>query len=658
MERFSIKNKKSGYFLEDKSDDKLIELGDIVLNKENKRKTSYCFQREEKYNYRGIQNAVCGKIRYEENGIMVGEYFNPTRIFVIQMRELTKDELKIKEELQKKQLEEWTGLIYGETIFDSEKDDWSTKQCEFDDRIIRKKHLVFLIEDDRGEKFGYYLHTNIPNCYEKWISTDEESFEFNLESNGRLKRMMKFPIEDIHYGGSYLYEKTEEKLIYLGDILLKKQNKSNTSYCYKQKAKSNFNYQGIDNAICGKTNIEEKGKWKGEFFSPIQIRVIQMKKSEEEKQIRKQKKNQQKKQLEEWTGLKCNEIVFDSYINNWSIRKSVFDKYIQGRKQLVFLINDNNGEIFGYYLNTEVKKEYNRQTFTQTDVFSFEFNLESNGRLKAPMKFPIKDTSYGYFLPNSLNERLIEIGDIVLYKEHKKDSSFCVQEDKRYDYQGLENPLCGKSVYQEEGIWFGECINPSRIRVIQMDSTDDRKKILKQQIHQLEEWCGMKYGFVLFDSDSDNWTTIKNDFDKKIKGRKQLLFIIEDDRNEKFGYYINTTIDKYNQWIETDQKSFSFNIESNGRIESMVKFPIKDLSYGCFVYYQTNETLIEIGDIVLKKQEKKHLSYCNQNEERYDYKGFENAICGRTLTKENKESDDNHNFYPLRFSVIQMLEEK
>ena len=78
--------------------------------------------------------------------------------------------------------------------------------------------------------------------------------------------------------------------------------------------------------------------------------------------------------LEEWTGLKCGDIVFDSNVDNWSKRISVFNERIIGKKQLTFLIEDTDGEIFGYYLNTEVKKEYNRQTFTQTDVFSFEFN--------------------------------------------------------------------------------------------------------------------------------------------------------------------------------------------------------------------------------------------------------------------------------------------
>ena len=45
---------------------------------------------------------------------------------------------------------------------------------------------------------------------------------------------------------------------------------------------------------------------------------------------------------------------------------------------------------------------------------------------------------------------------------------------------------------------------------------------------------------VLFDSDCDNWKVNESVFDDKIMGRKQLLFIIEDDHCEKFGYFLNT----------------------------------------------------------------------------------------------------------------------
>ena len=61
-------------------------------------------------------------------------------------------------------------------------------------------------------------------------------------------------------------------MIYLGDIVLKKENEKNHSFCYQNE--DIFDYHGIENALCGKTN-----SWRndGENFTPIRILVIQMK---------------------------------------------------------------------------------------------------------------------------------------------------------------------------------------------------------------------------------------------------------------------------------------------------------------------------------------------------------------------------------------------
>ena len=101
------------------------------------------------------------------------------------------------------------------------------------------------------------------------------------------------------------------------------------------------------------------------------------------------------------------------------MKVSLFDKKLIGRKQLVFIIKDVEGEKFGYYLNTRIKIENNDQYYTWTDNKSFEFNIESNGRLDRMMKFEIKDTSCGYALYDKSNNGLIEIGDISLGKENK-----------------------------------------------------------------------------------------------------------------------------------------------------------------------------------------------------------------------------------------------
>ena len=75
-------------FLRQKSQDLLIELGNIVLWKENYTTSSFCIQREDVFNYQGIPNALCGRTAKEnDNGELIGESFTPLRIRVIQMIE-------------------------------------------------------------------------------------------------------------------------------------------------------------------------------------------------------------------------------------------------------------------------------------------------------------------------------------------------------------------------------------------------------------------------------------------------------------------------------------------------------------------------------------------------------------------------------------------
>ena len=160
-------------------------------------------------------------------------------------------------------------------------------------------------------------------------------------------------------------------------------------------------------------------------------------------------------QLEEWTNLSLDTILFDSIIDNWSENDSDLNDKIIGKKQLIFLIEDEKNEKFGLYLNTEIEDHYRRQT---TDFQSFHFNLESNRRLLFPCVFDIIDTSYALRLKRENDSQLIQIGDIYLYKDISKDESFCEENYDHFKYYGIGNALCGN-----------EKFIPKRILVIQMN---------------------------------------------------------------------------------------------------------------------------------------------------------------------------------------------
>ena len=134
---------------------------------------------------------------------------------------------------------------------------------------------------------------------------------------------------------------------------------------------------------------------------------------------------------------------------------------------MIFLIDDEEGEKFGYYLNTEVVEKYWQRPGdppVETDKKSFEFNLESNGRLPKPMKFEIKDVEIGGYTLFKKFYDLISLGEIYLRKENKKNESCCYQHEDEFDYHGIKKALCGKTYYYPDY----ENFTTKRIIVIQM----------------------------------------------------------------------------------------------------------------------------------------------------------------------------------------------
>lgn len=166
---------------------------------------------------------------------------------------------------QIKTLETWTHLTIKKILFDTEKDSWSANNCPLNSRILYKNRLLFLIENEDGQMYGYYLNTTIPEKYEQIIETDEKSFHFNLNANNRLPFPMKFEIRDTVWGGISLQHEKSESLIFLGDLVLMKSEKKNQSYCWE--SHDLFNYHITGHPLCGK--VRDK-------FTVKRVRVFQM----------------------------------------------------------------------------------------------------------------------------------------------------------------------------------------------------------------------------------------------------------------------------------------------------------------------------------------------------------------------------------------------
>ena len=165
------------------------------------------------------------------------------------------------------------------------------------------------------------------------------------------------------------------------------------------------------------------------------------------------------KQLQQWTGKKCREIMFDSNHDNWAMNTSVFNDKIVNTKELTFIIKDTKNNIFGYYLSTENGLD-KCDSWIETNCDTFLFSLRSNGRIKEMMKFEIKNINNGCLLKPNADNVLISLGSgsIYLYKKNCKEQSCCYQhKQSHFDYHGINNALCGSHKFK-----------PKRIIVIEM----------------------------------------------------------------------------------------------------------------------------------------------------------------------------------------------
>ena len=153
------------------------------------------------------------------------------------------------------------------------------------------------------------------------------------------------------------------------------------------------------------------------------------------------------------------------------------------------------------------------------------------------------------------------------------------------------------------------------------------------QIEQIQKMNSMKFGKCLFDTMFDDWTN-SDTLNNRILLKRKLLFVVEDETCEKFGYYFDTTVQcktTEGKKVDTNDKTFHFNISSRNRLTQPMKFPITNCKFGGIgLYHQRNPILIELGNIVLYTKDYKNDSYCYQNTYNFDYKRIPNALCGKT----------------------------
>ena len=171
------------------------------------------------------------------------------------------------------------------------------------------------------------------------------------------------------------------------------------------------------------------------------------------------------KQLEEWTNRHLGEVVFNSDIHDWNPKTSVFGKRILGKSNLLFLFEDKDKNLFGYYLS-DVKIDW--KDMKPVGKESFLCSLRNNGRLPGMMKFEILKENEGYVLHKSSDECLIRIGEgrAVMVQKKNCAAGYC-NVSKTFNYHGYPDALIGKLSHWNDPLKEQNGLIVTRIVVIQ-----------------------------------------------------------------------------------------------------------------------------------------------------------------------------------------------
>ena len=114
------------------------------------------------------------------------------------------------------------------------------------------------------------------------------------------------------------------------------------------------------------------------------------------------------RKIEEFSELEMKEMIFDSKKNNWEENTSEFDSLIMNREKLIVLIEDNENNKFGCFIESKIDKLDEKIS----DSKSFIFSLKSNERLKEIKQFKLKEDKINesFTVYKKENKKLIEIG--------------------------------------------------------------------------------------------------------------------------------------------------------------------------------------------------------------------------------------------------------
>ena len=349
-----------------------------------------------------------------------------------------------------------------------------------------------------------------------------------------------------------------------------------------------------------------------------------------------------KEKLSELVGMEVKDIIFNSDKHKWSGNDNEFGKLMKGHRHICIIVEDMNDNIFGGYCSKEIGiRKYN------FDEKSFVFSLKRNEEYTMK-KYPLKEGCYDLQIYSDSDNYLFTFGaedknntcyykDICIFKKDSTKKSYCQQYS--YEYNGEENALRENSdrfdvkrivVYQMEET---NEMKEQREREEQEERENDKRRWReeKEEIErQINEMTDKQIDHILFDSEINKWSENDSEFGEIMKGKKDVIVLIEDERKNLFGGYIGNEI--VVQQDSNDNSCYVFSLRKNGEFNPN-KYQKNDVGYSYWIPSDSTSILISFGttgllckDITLYKKDYSS-GYCSQH--CYNYNNEQFALTGK-----------------------------
>ena len=375
-----------------------------------------------------------------------------------------------------------------------------------------------------------------------------------------------------------------------------------------------------------------------------EMRKLWKKKNEECEWISKDstRKIKIKEHISEICGMEIKELLFDSFHHKWKQNKSEFGDKLKGHRNICVIIEDTKDNIFGGYCSKEIglyKYHF--------DSKSFLFSIKRNGKYSME-KYPLKEGYYDFYLCSEYEDVLFAFGaeakengscfrDICITKKDSVDKGYC--KPYSYEYNGKENVFCDDNI-----------IDVRRILVYQMEEPIIMKS-LRERMEKSEELCDKlrwknevneinRYLYelfdkrireVLFDSVKDKWNENESEFADKIKGKKEIIILVEDERMNLFGCYIKNDV-VVDENVSDDFCSL-FRLRKDGEYQCK-RFKKNLGGYSYWIPSTLNNYLFifgigeidDLNDLVIMKKDYSS-GFCNQSY--FNYFDERYALCGK-----------------------------